>query len=1305
MIGPGRYPRRQVLPVFVALASTALLFFLSACENPLVVELQQQIDQEVAVQELGNLSVSSVTPANGEQDVPVTATVTIVFSQSMASESLSAAVTIRTGDGTEVTGTATYDAEENALSFAPESVLAPATTYTVVLASDTLESAVGLMLPQDVTYQFTTRAAATIVSVTPGENTTGVGLNRTVTAAFSRDIDADTVTTETFVVSASGSAIDGVVSYDEETKEATFTPENPLSPDVTYEASIISDGLLDADGVALGSGKTWEFTTSPRPVISSVSPADGEQNAPINSTIVVTFDRPMDKDSVEAAVSLATSGGDAVTGTTVYEFDGVDYKATFTPDSPFSAGTNYVITISGAVESAAGVALGSAATFSFTASPRPVVESLSPSDDGTDVPLDAAVVVTFDRAMDAASAEAAVGVAVQGGSDVPGTAAYDDSGGVYTVTFSPEAILDPDTVYDVTVESTAQSATGSTLGTNATYSFTTIYYGPDEIGIDFTYTGTLEVSAERPVYLFAYASPLPTDFGSNPDLYTAALTGTPITQDGRYVFLSDDLPGDGNEYHFVVVHDLNDSFATDKDTEDGSDVQHWIKIGGDGNVVPFNDEFPFEQDDGGSFIIEDGFYVGKDSFKIGLGSEVTIELFNKGPVDADAFEDDDSSSSAYRALSFSSFETARNLHSLDDIDYFKFTPAKTDQYEVRIRETSFDTHVALFATDSDLLTDQNALGQSIGSAARSVADTNVLNAGQTYYVLVSSPAGGLGAYDIGFFYTPPEQDAYEGDDTISNANVLSLGRDNARTHTFDEEEGGSDYDYFEITISEGYDYIVEVDEDPSFFDGGGSAAERGLEFELELKRADGSGVQTSEAYGDGRMYIEDPGDAGYGDPGTYYVRVRNVSSTVGGGDDPVRLTGAYRVTFTYGPDPADQLDDPSTSGLDEYQQFNENATPLTFENAALAGKGLNAIRLRTIYSTEDGTDLEDDVDWFRFSTGESFERYRIIARPAEGADGVEVDFEVYDSTTYDDGIDVHTVPDTNAYVTGGGEWSSDPRVKGGTLRTDSDYGDYWIKVERVDQPDNPTTGGYALVLERVGDDEGDLRDYENPDQQITVWQTDARTNPYFSGGLDETPWIGYDNLDDSGPNFAGRNQLTVETPAATARVLGVRRTIHWTDHSLGTGEPDEEAGSDDVDASADYDFFWFQVPDESDPVTEMDFEFNSDRSYGLPFKATVWVMSSSTFVTDSGDNVITESELSSADSSPTTVIGRYDSSYSSVRATDSVGSAGSLSANDYIFIKVELDDSAPETFTDGDNTYNYNSTGEYYFSFWESDDG
>jgi|GEM_PF-3009364 len=94
----------------------------------------------------------------------------------------------------------------------------------------------------------------------PSSGATGIAVGSAVTAEFSKNINQATLTGN-FTLLQGSSPVPGSITYDSNTRTATFTPSQNLSPSTQYTVNI-STAVADADGNGLPAAVSWNFTTA-----------------------------------------------------------------------------------------------------------------------------------------------------------------------------------------------------------------------------------------------------------------------------------------------------------------------------------------------------------------------------------------------------------------------------------------------------------------------------------------------------------------------------------------------------------------------------------------------------------------------------------------------------------------------------------------------------------------------------------------------------------------------------------------------------------------------------------------------------------------------------------------------------------------------------------------------------------------------------------------------------------------------------------------------------------------------------------
>ncbi len=106
-------------------------------------------------------------------------------------------------------------------------------------------------------------ASLAIVANEPLAGTTDVPINGTISATFSDEVDAGTLTASTFTLTVGPLAVpvDGTVSY--ANARAVFVPTTNLAADSTFTATITT-GVTSIIGATLAMPHSWSFTTGTR---------------------------------------------------------------------------------------------------------------------------------------------------------------------------------------------------------------------------------------------------------------------------------------------------------------------------------------------------------------------------------------------------------------------------------------------------------------------------------------------------------------------------------------------------------------------------------------------------------------------------------------------------------------------------------------------------------------------------------------------------------------------------------------------------------------------------------------------------------------------------------------------------------------------------------------------------------------------------------------------------------------------------------------------------------------------------------
>jgi hypothetical protein len=199
--------------------------------------------------------VSSSSPTgSGQIDINLTA----VFNEAMDPTTITVATFLLKHGTTPVSGLVTYAGVT--ATFDPSSDLAAASTYTATITNGVKDLA-GNALAADRVWNFSTGPVCDcgtplVVSTSP---TADFALDSNVTARFSEQMDATTVTDATFLVKQGTTPVSGLITY--AGLNATFDPVSNLAANTTYQATLTTS-IKDLAGTPLLTEFSWNFTTA-----------------------------------------------------------------------------------------------------------------------------------------------------------------------------------------------------------------------------------------------------------------------------------------------------------------------------------------------------------------------------------------------------------------------------------------------------------------------------------------------------------------------------------------------------------------------------------------------------------------------------------------------------------------------------------------------------------------------------------------------------------------------------------------------------------------------------------------------------------------------------------------------------------------------------------------------------------------------------------------------------------------------------------------------------------------------------------
>ncbi|NOZ86616.1 MAG: Ig-like domain-containing protein [Deltaproteobacteria bacterium] len=350
--------------------------------------------------------IVSTTPKPGETGVDLMVVPTAVFNAPMAQggSGIAEAFVLEDDKGSVVQGKVSLSQDGQDLAFKPDKPLERNTKYHATIRAGNLDGRPYLVLAKDgktglaysYTWSFDTGDTLAVVSTTPADGQQGVPTNEDVTIEFDRDLDSGSINQDTIKVVAGQTGVSGSVAL-QGTRKLVFTPESGLVENATHIVTV-SSSIKAKDKSTLKDDYVFSFTTKGEaPKIAGTNPEDGDKNVSPSTSITVEFTEPMDKVSVQDALSVNEVGVGEVQGDITYKED--PFTMEFRPKQPLNEGSLVQVTISKAAKDLSGLPLAKDYTFSFTVGTGPAIISTKPGPDEYDVPLDTVIKAAFDRDM------------------------------------------------------------------------------------------------------------------------------------------------------------------------------------------------------------------------------------------------------------------------------------------------------------------------------------------------------------------------------------------------------------------------------------------------------------------------------------------------------------------------------------------------------------------------------------------------------------------------------------------------------------------------------------------------------------------------------------------------------------------------------------------------------------------------------------------------------------------------------------------------------------------------------------------
>lgn len=322
------------------------------------------------------------SPERGES-LAVDEGIELVFDRPMDRDSVEASFSILP----QVAGSFAW-LDERTFRFLPSGLLGRDTTYEITLSTDARD-ADGVSLAEGYRFRFQTVGYLLVTQVVPAPETKETAIDGTITVIFNRPVVpllaiSDPLSADLPDPILFEPTIKGIGEW-LNTSIYVFTPSAPLAGGTTYTARVRA-GLVDTTGGLLAEDYVWTFSTQ-LPQVVWIDPDEDEDHVPVDGSIRVTFNMPIDLKSAEERFALRTASilgkllACRVDGTFELEGD----TLVFTPSEWLELDQRYVVSLDAGVTSApGGTGMAKGLAWQFTTVPLPRILSTDPRNDEGD---------------------------------------------------------------------------------------------------------------------------------------------------------------------------------------------------------------------------------------------------------------------------------------------------------------------------------------------------------------------------------------------------------------------------------------------------------------------------------------------------------------------------------------------------------------------------------------------------------------------------------------------------------------------------------------------------------------------------------------------------------------------------------------------------------------------------------------------------------------------------------------------------------------------------------------------------------
>lgn len=405
-------------------------------------------------------SLAEVEPLAGAE-LPLSGEITFYFSQPMDKTSVEAAL-----GGSMIHAFSSVWDDTATLRLVPDQRLQPGENIQITL-DNTARSAEGLPMLEPIEVHYHTTDSLQVTQAIPKNGTDDVNPSSAIVAAFNQPM---------VPLGADPKSLDSAFTLKPQaegkgewlnTSTYIFYPSPPLSGGVEYEV-ILNEGLTSVMGATLAEVSSWKFrTTSPK--LIEFEP-DAEQPVPIDAEFTLTFNQPMNTQSVQDNFALLAPDGKQVD--VKVSWDDSMTVFTFKVLTDLKRNTNYIVFLPAKTESKGGTPLGKDVSVVVMTYPELYVVNTTPKRNGVINPVYSSV--SFQLSAPVPDEDLSDYVTVEPPVEEQ-YVHYSDYEGVLRI----NGRFEPNTKYLVTLSPHLTDKWGSELGVSFEFPFRTSSLRPD----------------------------------------------------------------------------------------------------------------------------------------------------------------------------------------------------------------------------------------------------------------------------------------------------------------------------------------------------------------------------------------------------------------------------------------------------------------------------------------------------------------------------------------------------------------------------------------------------------------------------------------------------------------------------------------------------------------------------------------------------------------------------------------------------------------------------------------------------------